>query len=450
MTLNSYIIFIDILEKSNLVPYLPVIKMPNKLKSKLSSFIVKSDFSRNVLTLMTGTTIAQAIPVAISPILTRLYSPEDFGGVALFIAITSIFGGIANGSYEYAIMLPKKDEDAINLFALGFIINVLLSFFLLIIVITFHDYILQLLNNEAISLWIYFIPLCVFLIGSYNLLNFFNNRMKEYKDLAEAYIYKSIGMSIVQLSLGIIKPGAISLISGQIVSQIISNTKLFLNIKKLNLLKKISRPKMIALGRKHKKFPLFTMPNVIVDGIREQGFNILLPIVFSMITLGQFYLAQRILKMPTSIIGSSISKVFFQKISVLKPSQLYELYIDFIKKTVFISTPIFIIIYFGSKHIFAFVFGDNWRLAGEIASILSPWMFLSFLASPLSTIFVVLQKQEVVLAYAIIYALIPILLIMLYKNNFIAMLTSLSFLMTILLIVFLIHIHIILSNLRER
>ena len=39
----------------------------------------KSEFSRNVLTLMTGTTIAQAIPIAISPILTRIYTPEDFG-----------------------------------------------------------------------------------------------------------------------------------------------------------------------------------------------------------------------------------------------------------------------------------------------------------------------------------------------------------------------------------
>ena len=91
--------------------------MINKLKPK-------SEFSRNVLTLMTGTTIAQAIPIAISPILTRIYTPEDFGILALFVAISTIFGSIANGRYELAIMLPKKDEDAINIFALGFIVNV--------------------------------------------------------------------------------------------------------------------------------------------------------------------------------------------------------------------------------------------------------------------------------------------------------------------------------------
>ncbi|MEA1954756.1 MAG: hypothetical protein U9O24_10240 [Campylobacterota bacterium] len=77
----------------------------------LSKLKPKSEFSRNVLTLMTGTTIAQAIPIAISPILTRIYTLEDFGIFALFIAITAIFGSIANGRYELAIMLPKKDNN---------------------------------------------------------------------------------------------------------------------------------------------------------------------------------------------------------------------------------------------------------------------------------------------------------------------------------------------------
>ena len=107
--------------------------MINKLKPK-------SEFSRNVLTLMTGTTIAQAIPIAISPILTRIYTPKDFGLYALFISIAFILASVANGRYELAIMLPKKDEDAINIFALGFLITVFISLFLLILVFLFNDY----------------------------------------------------------------------------------------------------------------------------------------------------------------------------------------------------------------------------------------------------------------------------------------------------------------------
>jgi O-antigen/teichoic acid export membrane protein len=83
----------------------------------------KSEFAKNVLTLMTGTTIAQAIPIAISPILTRIYTPEDFGVFALYMSLASIISVVATGRYELAIMLPKKDDDAINIVALSTLIS---------------------------------------------------------------------------------------------------------------------------------------------------------------------------------------------------------------------------------------------------------------------------------------------------------------------------------------
>ena len=122
-------------------------KILKKFKIKLSG----SEFSRNVLILMTGTTVAQSIPILISPILTRLYSPEDFGLFALFLGIVSILGSIANGRYEIAIMLPKKDEDAINISVLSFLISFVFSIVLLLIVIFFSDFIVSILGNEEIK-----------------------------------------------------------------------------------------------------------------------------------------------------------------------------------------------------------------------------------------------------------------------------------------------------------
>lgn len=109
--------------------------------------ITQNEFNRNVVTLLTGTTVAQAIPVMISPILTRIYTPEDFGVLALFIAITSIFGSIANARYELAIVLPEKDEDAVNIVALCILIAFSISVGLFVAVSIFHTPILRLLNN---------------------------------------------------------------------------------------------------------------------------------------------------------------------------------------------------------------------------------------------------------------------------------------------------------------
>ena len=222
--------------------------MLNRLKPK-------SEFSRNVLTLMTGTTIAQAIPIAISPILTRIYTPEDFGVFALFIAITAIFSSIANGRYELAIMLPKKEEDAINIFALGFIITSAISFFLLVLVLIFQNDFVELLQNKSIGIWLYFVPITVFFTGLFNILNHFNNRKKYYKDIANATILKSIVLAIVQLLIGFMKQGVAGLISGQIISQFFANTKLLKNIiKDKILISKISKVKMIALAKRYRDF----------------------------------------------------------------------------------------------------------------------------------------------------------------------------------------------------
>jgi len=377
----------------------------------------KSEFSRNVLTLITGTTIAQAIPIGISPILTRLYTPRDFGVFALFTTIVYVFGNISNGRYELSIMLPRKDEDAINIVALGFIINILITLSLFIIIYIFHENILNLLNNRDISPWLYLIPISVFLMGCFNLLRYFNNRKKFYRDLAEAKVYKSIGMAIVQLSLGFFKAGAIGLISGHIFSQIISNTKLFINIKKLNLHKKIKRVKILAFARKYKKLPIFNLPNVLIDGIRVTAINILITKLFSISTLGYFSLSLRVVQTPMSIIGGSISEIFFQRVSISKDrEEIKRLVISFLKRATLISLPIFILIYLFSKPLFKFIFGDEWEIAGEIASIMTPWFFLNFLTSPLSTIFIKLNRQEILLIFSIFYTLVPIVVLLLSKN----------------------------------
>ena len=111
----------------------------------------KSEFSRNVLTLMTGTTIAQAIPIAVSPILTRLYTPEEFGVLAIFISITAIFASIINGRYELAIGLPDSDDDAINIAAIGMLITVLVSITSLIIIYVFNIDITNFFDNDDLD-----------------------------------------------------------------------------------------------------------------------------------------------------------------------------------------------------------------------------------------------------------------------------------------------------------
>jgi O-antigen/teichoic acid export membrane protein len=373
--------------------------MINKLKPK-------SEFSRNVLTLMTGTTIAQAIPIAISPILTRIYTPEDFGVFALFLAIATIFGSIANARYELAIMLPKKDEDAINIFALGFIITCFISLILLVLVLLFNDYFTTLLGNEEIGFWLYFIPISVFFIGLFNVLNYFNNRKKNYKDLRNVTILRSIVLSIVQLSLGFIKQGATGLITGEIISRMVSNTRLLKKILKDKLLvSKISKIKMLSLAKRYNDFPKYNLPSTLSDTITQQLPFLIIPNMFSLSISGYFSLSQKLIALPSSLIAKSISQVYFQKISenINDKIENMPILIKTMKKLILLALPISILIFLFAPQLFIIIFGEAWEISGKIAKYLSLIFFITFVVSALSITLVAYENLKILAIWQYIY-----------------------------------------------
>jgi len=409
----------------------------------------KSEFTRNVLTLMTGTTVAQAIPIAISPILTRLYSPEDFGVLALFVAISSIFGSIANGRYELAIMLPKKDEDAINIAALGFIIVSCLSLFLLMIVTIFHDVILEFFNNRSISTWLYFIPISVFFMGFFNIFNYFNNRTKKYKDLAKATILRSIVIAIVQLFLGFLKTGVAGLISGQLLSSLFTNIYLSKNIiKEKKLLSSISRVKIIALAKRYKDFPKFSMWAGLLNTSSTHLINILISTAFSIKTLGFYSLSQRLLGMPSALIGGSIGQVFFQEATKEKNTtgSAINAFNSTLKKLIIIGVPAFGILFFIVEDLFTFVFGEEWRIAGTYAKILIPFFMIRFISSPLAISMTVFEKQKNALyinIILIITSVCTLYLVSSYSLEFIIFLMILTSIMFINYFLFIFYYHLV-------
>ncbi|MCK5538427.1 MAG: oligosaccharide flippase family protein [Bacteroidales bacterium] len=399
----------------------------------------KSEFSRNVLTLMTGTTIAQAIPISISPILTRIYTPEDFGMFALYMSVASIISVVATGRYELAIMLPKKDEDAVNIVALSIIISFFVSFIAFLIVYIFNTQITNLLGNPEISNWLYFIPVTVLLTGVYQSCNYWSNREKQYKRLAVNRVIRSGTTATTNLGMGFGGFGSSGLILGGVLGQGVATSILGRMVwcEDKGLVENISKLKMFAMIRKYKKLPMFNLPNAVIDGFRLSGISILIAKFFATATLGQFALAWKMVQIPMSLIGSSLSQVFFQKISSANKSDLNSIVKKFMIKASLIALPIFLIIYFFAADIFMIVFGENWKLAGESASAMAPWLFLNFISMPMANVFIVLNKQEIVLVVSIFYMLVPIIiLLILNKLGFIYVLNFITLFMSFILLLY--------------
>jgi len=369
----------------------------------------KSEFSRNILTLMTGSTIAQAIPIAVSPVLTRIYTPEDFGIFALFVSIVSIFVSISSGRYELAIILPSKDEEAINIFALGFIITTLLSLLLLLLVILFNDIITGLFTNTDIAYWLYFIPVVIFFTGMYNLLSYFNNRKQEYKDMANATIIKSIVLVIVQLGVGMIKAGVAGLISGQVVSSIFANMKLMRNIVKDKvLLSQVSIKSMKALGGKYKDFPKYQAPHALLNSFSSNLPVYLFSSFFNATIIGFYSLSTRIIFIPMMILAGSSAKVYNKKVTQIheEKGDTYGFTLNLLKSLFKkIILPFSLVILFAPE-IFHFVFGPDWIEAGVYTQILSPWLLMVFFVATISFIPSLVNLQKKALVIEILYTIL--------------------------------------------
>lgn len=179
-----------------------------------------SKFSQNIIKLLTSISIAQAIPIVILPILTQYFSPEQFGTYGLYISICSIFGLVASGKYDVAIMLPKKKTDAINILILSFLITFLFSIFCFSILNICNDQIFQLTQSELLKKYYFIIPISIFLISINQSILVWFNRIQHYNTIANQNILKSSSNSISALILGV-KNINFGLIIGHIISLIV-------------------------------------------------------------------------------------------------------------------------------------------------------------------------------------------------------------------------------------
>jgi len=378
----------------------------------LRSIFKKTEFSRNVITLMTGTAIAQAIPVAVSPILTRLYSPQDFGVFAVYFSVSSILSVIATGRYEQVVMLPQDDEDAADVVVLSLIVATLFSLILLAIVAVWNTPITALLGNPEISRWLYLIPFSVLSMGAYNTFNYWLNRKKRFNSMSTNRIMQGSITASGQLALGYGGAGSAGLIGAFVAGWL---PAIFFAAKTYDYKAYPFRlSSIIAHAKLYRDYPGVSAPGALLDCASVQAPVFFLTRGYEAATVGFFSLAMRAVSAPSSIISASIGQVYFQKISVLvynNPGEILSEIFRTVKKLAAIAVVIFLPFIFLGSEIFGFVFGEKWRIAGEYVKIISPALLIRFIVSPLSTIFLATGNVRLGTLWQVLYFISTIIVL---------------------------------------
>jgi O-antigen/teichoic acid export membrane protein len=351
---------------------------------------IKSNFRKSVLTLMTGTTIAQAIPIAISPILTRLYSPEEFGLFALFLATVSIFGVVATMRYEMAIVQPEKSEDAINLVLLSAIISTAISLALFICVFVFKTEIQNLLGNTDIGIWLYWVPLAVLLIGLHKSLNYWHVRTKQFGMIAKSKVAKGASMASTQVGLGAMAIAG-GLIFGYVVGFFVAVLMLLRSLiaEKDFSITRFEKSRLLKNAKKYKKMPQYSALGALSNTISSQMPVLVISKVYEMSVAGFFSLTIRVLSVPMSLVSEAVGQVLLQKLAEMHhtdPAKMKPLVIKIFLILTLIMVPFTVLIFVFGEDVFAFIFGELWREAGAMASIFVFSVAIRFAVSPLSMV----------------------------------------------------------------
>jgi lipopolysaccharide exporter len=383
-----------------------------------------NSFIRNVMILTTGTTVAQVLPIVISPILTRIYTPREFGILSVFVSISSICSVIATLRYEFAIMLPDKGKDAINITALAILIASIFSVFLLIVVIFFKQPIGKLISSGDESNWLYWIPFFVFFSGIYQTLSYWFNRTRRYRNIADSKVIQSAGSSSSNVIFGYLWPGYIGLIFAVLLGQVLS--VLFLIKKYLQLDNKntpfIKYDYIKNMAREYSDFPKKSAVAALFNILAGQFPFILIGVLFNPYILGLYSLTMRVLNTPMTVLGSSISQVYYDRaINANKDGTLSSL----IKKTtlilfLIIAPPLTILFLFGEQ-LFTYIFGHQWGEAGTLATMLIPFFILRFIFVCQSSIISIKRKLNFEIKFNVFYLIsqvVPIYIGYYFFNSF--------------------------------
>ena len=353
----------------------------------LARLLPRNEFARNVLTLMTGTTLAQAIPIAISPILTRIYTPEEFGLFGIFVAIVSIISVIATARYELAIMQPKYDKDVDNLAVLSMAVAAIISLVTLVIVSVFNQDIADFVGNQEIKPWLYFVPVSVFLMGLFQSCNYWYNRKKRYAEIAKAKVVQSGGNVTTNLAAAPAPWNGFGLILGHLIGQLVAVVILVKRrFKDGSKQHKISKARCMALAKRYRKFPMLSTPGALLDSASMQLPVLLISRFFDTAAAGFFNFTYRYIGGPLALISQALAQVLLQKVATADERDIYPFVLVALKRLVLASIPFVLVINCFGEMLFGFVFGEAWQVAGQYATILIFSIAIRFIVSPLSMV----------------------------------------------------------------
>ncbi|MEN0349485.1 type 8 capsular polysaccharide synthesis protein Cap8K [Staphylococcus aureus] len=333
--------------------------------------------------------IAQVILIITTPIITRLYSPTEFGEFTIFSNIAMILIPIINARYDLLIVNTKNDRSANILSQISFLISLLI---LLILIPIF-----------AISAWLYpnfildfiFIIIMLFLVSLTNIFTNYLNKERKYKVLSLINVFRAGSMALLQIIFGLLALGSLGLIIGFSLSYIAGITLGYKTFKKhFNIVRDKEETKALFLENKNQL--VYSTPSILLNSLSFSVVVFFIGILYTNTEVGIYGMAIRVLGIPVTIISLGLSKIFMQQANdyYIEYGNFRNLLLKFSSILVIVSIILYVPLYLFSEELVNILLGHSWVDAITVIKIVIPLFVIRLIVSTVSLSVIVLQKQQ--------------------------------------------------------
>ncbi|HCY6851794.1 TPA: type 8 capsular polysaccharide synthesis protein Cap8K [Staphylococcus aureus] len=333
--------------------------------------------------------IAQVILIITTPIITRLYSPAEFGEFTIFSNIAMILIPIINARYDLLIVNAKNDRSANILSQISFLISLLILLILIPIL--------------AISAWLYpnfildfiFIIIMLFLVSLTNIFTNYLNKERKYKVLSLINVFRAGSMALLQIIFGLLSLGSLRLIIGFSLSYITGITLGYKTFKKhFNIVRNKEETKALFLENKNQL--VYSTPSILLNSLSFSVVVFFIGILYTNTEVGIYGMAIRVLGIPVTIISLGLSKIFMQQANdyYIERGNFRNLLLKFSSTLVIVSIILYVPLYLFSEELVNILLGHSWVDAITVIKIVIPLFVIRLIVSTVSLSVIVLQKQQ--------------------------------------------------------
>ena len=376
-------------------------------QSRVRHLVPEKSFIRKLLVLSSGTGAGQAVLLLSAPLLTRLFTPAEFGLFAVFAALAAIFGVIACLRLEFALPVILDEDEAAGMAMAAVVVAVVMSLSTSLLVWLAGTWFVTLVSAEALLGWLWLLPLAVLVWGFGSILSYWSIRRGGYATNGFNRSFQLGSQAGGQVALGALGTGPLGLILGYLLGYGVRlghfATRLAPTDRRLLL---GQRPAQLWRSvRRHWRYPVYSSSSSLLHSISEMVPAILIAGLYGPVTAGLYALCQRVMAAPVKLLSETASQVFLGETRGLDDSALHRFFLRTVTFFTVLGIAGMLPVLFFAPPVFAVVFGEAWREAGVLVQFLVPLFFSRFVVFPISQLVHVLGRQDVYLLSAVLTAL---------------------------------------------